>query len=811
MSDVFLTIVNMSITAAVAACAVMAARLLLKRAPKSISFALWAVVLFRAVCPVSFSSPLSFFGSIEGIRHAASGGAINYLPPDFAVQGAMGTDPRPADTGLPTPAASANAAVQAAPALMDVLLTAAAILWIAGVAAMAAYSVISYILLRQRLSAARQLDDNIYETRLTGAPFVCGLLRPQIYLPVALSPADKEYVLAHERTHIRRRDYLIKPLCFLVLAVHWFNPFMWAAWILMSRDMEMSCDEHVIKTLGTQIKTDYSRALLSQANRHNALSATPLAFGESGAKSRIKNVLGYKRPALWVIAASVAACAILYLCFIANPLEAPASVPSESGNMAAQAGSTLPAIAGDNVEIAFHDAGVEAAVRGALGIPDGPVTSADAGRLTQLDLTYRDISNISDLASFTSLESLNLSSAHINDISALAGLTNLSRLDLTDNQISDISALAGLTRLTSLSLYGARISDLSALSAMSVLAELDLSFTDVGDISSLSSLSNLTSLKLYMTPVTDISPLSSLANLRNLDLGENQITDITALSDLTGLTVLNLNGTRITGISALSGLESLTLLSLDNTRVSDITPLSDLKNLIGLNLSQTRVTDISALSGLTRLTDLSLTGNGIVDISALSRLTNLANLFLDSNEIADISPLSGLTNLTGLSISANNISDISALTALTNLNYLAVAQNNIGDLSPISGLKGLITLSLSANNITDLSVLGGLTGLETLYADNNHINSIAALSNLEGLSGLYLSGNRITDIAALSGLKNLSRLDLSHNRITDISVLAGLNALSQIDVSGNDIPDLSVLATLSNLTDTNLNESRSNE
>lgn len=183
------------------------------------------------------------------------------------------------------------------------------------------YSVVSYVGVKRRVSMATLLCDNVFETDEIGSPFVCGFLRPKIYLPVGINDTEREYVLRHERTHIERLDHIIKPFAFLVLSVHWFNPFMWLAFWLMSQDMEMSCDKHVISEFDHEGKAEYSMALVNLAMKRTILAGSPLAFGESGTKGRVKNVLNYKRPSFWIVCAAVIAVVVAAVCLLTNPVK----------------------------------------------------------------------------------------------------------------------------------------------------------------------------------------------------------------------------------------------------------------------------------------------------------------------------------------------------------------------------------------------------------------------------------------------------------------------------------------------------------
>ena len=217
------------------------------------------------------------------------------------------------NNSLPTamPIASANP--------MQIILFIISLLWALGILSLLVYSVVSYLLLKRKVSLAILLKGNIFECENIQSPFVLGIIKPKIYLPMGFYETEKSYILKHEQTHIRRFDYLVKPFAFLVLCVHWFNPLVWISFILMNKDMEMSCDERVLTELGTDIKKDYSRSLLSLAVSRKMISGSPLAFGESNAKSRIKNVLNYKRPAFWVVVLAVVAIVAISVGLMANP------------------------------------------------------------------------------------------------------------------------------------------------------------------------------------------------------------------------------------------------------------------------------------------------------------------------------------------------------------------------------------------------------------------------------------------------------------------------------------------------------------
>ncbi|AUS98417.1 hypothetical protein CDQ84_03985 [Clostridium thermosuccinogenes] len=319
LKSVFLSVLNMSVTASLVAVAVIIARLPLKKSPKVFSYALWSAVLFRLVCPFSFSSRLSLLGFMPSSQ--AGSAPARYIPEDTGmiklplVDIAFKRINAAFSSSIP-PAAAPLAKLNP----MDILIFLGALIWLTGMAVMLVYAAIAYLRLKRRISTATLVSENIYESDLIRSPFVCGFVKPKIYLPLSLTGEEREYILLHEKTHIQRLDYIAKLVAFLVLALHWFNPIMWLCFSLMTRDMEMSCDERVIqKTSGLKV-TSYSRSLLALASQKKMPAPGPLAFGESNVKARIKNLLDYKKPAFWLIIASIAIVAILTVMLVSNPV-----------------------------------------------------------------------------------------------------------------------------------------------------------------------------------------------------------------------------------------------------------------------------------------------------------------------------------------------------------------------------------------------------------------------------------------------------------------------------------------------------------
>lgn len=325
-------LLNMSLTAGVVIVVVLLLRLLLKKAPKVIPYALWGIVLFRLLCPVAVTSDLSLFGFLDtpAVESGALTSRIEYVPSDIVhteypeialpLPGADGIN----DT-LPQGEEQLGADPLAAP------ITIAVYVWMAGVIGMGVYAAVSYLQLRKKLVTASPLRENIYLADDITSPFVMGLFRPNIYLPSAMGEKEQSYILMHEQYHIRRFDHVIKALAFAALCIHWFNPLVWVAFIMAGRDMEMSCDEAVIKKMGDGVLADYTASLLSLATGKHIIAGMPLAFGEGDTKDRIRNLANWKKPAFVAVLVAVIACAVLAVCLMTNPRQSP--LPFELGNM----------------------------------------------------------------------------------------------------------------------------------------------------------------------------------------------------------------------------------------------------------------------------------------------------------------------------------------------------------------------------------------------------------------------------------------------------------------------------------------------
>jgi beta-lactamase regulating signal transducer with metallopeptidase domain len=341
LEELFVTVLNRSITAGYVVIAVMLLRLLLRKAPRWIPCSLWALVGLRLVLPFSFESALSLIPSADTVT-----GDILYAASPAIDSGlsAMNRAVNPAIAGSLTPAAGASVNP------MQVAMYAAGLVWLAGVLVMALYSAITYGKLCRRVDSAVICRGNVYRSDAVASPFVLGIIKPKIYLPFSVGEADGAYVVSHEKAHIRRLDHWSKPLGFLLLTVYWFNPLMWAAYILLCRDIELACDEAVIQGLDGEGKKAYSAALLDCSAKRRTIAACPLAFGEVGIKERVKNVLNYKKPAFWIIFAAVAVCIAAAVCLLSNPKDKDSSALDDS--YAEQLFSYRTSYVGDNSAVA---------------------------------------------------------------------------------------------------------------------------------------------------------------------------------------------------------------------------------------------------------------------------------------------------------------------------------------------------------------------------------------------------------------------------------------------------------------------------
>lgn len=317
MTELFRTVLNMSITGTYIASAIIILRLFMKKLPKKYSYMLWAILGIRLLCPFSFSSAVSIFNVIVPEKSVTSAGQMEYIPRDieYAEQPEINVSVPQVNDSINTALPPAEPVSSVNP--IQIAMFIAAAVWVTGMAAMLIYTLLSYIAVWKRVRGAVQQNGNIYVCGNIGTPFVFGIIKPKIYLPENVPEEDREYITAHEQTHIRRKDYIVKIAAMAALCIHWFNPVVWASYRLMVKDMELSCDESAVGSFETDVRRDYANALLNMSVKQNGLSGL-LAFGESNVKSRIKGVLSLKKPAIAATAAAVIVLTAAAVCLLTN-------------------------------------------------------------------------------------------------------------------------------------------------------------------------------------------------------------------------------------------------------------------------------------------------------------------------------------------------------------------------------------------------------------------------------------------------------------------------------------------------------------
>ena len=347
----YMGVLDMSKTAAMVIAVVLLVRLLLKKAPKVFSYALWAVVLFRLLCPISFETSVSIVPQLpdtstgynladESIDLAGAGMAAYQAVGDL-LNGGLGVQ------HIPTTEVTEDGMTRYVMAdWWSVWILFGKYVWAAGMAVMLLYSAFSYRRIKKQTEIAVPIRDNIWIADEIQSPFVIGFLRPRIYLPGNLGEKEQEYIILHEQHHIRRFDHIFKALAFLALTIHWFNPLVWLAFGLACKDMEMSCDEAVIRKLGGKVRADYSASLLTLATGRRIIAGTPLAFGEGDTKGRIRNLAKWKMPAVWVIVIAAVLCVLLAVTLLTDR-----TMPNESDNGITCYLGTVQDITGESVTL----------------------------------------------------------------------------------------------------------------------------------------------------------------------------------------------------------------------------------------------------------------------------------------------------------------------------------------------------------------------------------------------------------------------------------------------------------------------------
>lgn len=318
MQELFLELAKLSLIGSLFSVVVILLRFVFRKVPKWVFCLLWGMVALRLICPFSIESNLSLVPD-----NLANGQILSYVENTYIGQvETIGIYDNATPETNRQPVGSfvvEEGTVRPAKTIGNTIFPVLGWIWLSGMILMFAYTTVSYLALYQKMEEATHLQDNIWQCEQVDSPFVLGFITPKIYLPYAISDVDMTNVIAHEQAHIHRKDHWWKPIGFLILSVHWFNPILWLAYILLCRDIEAACDEKVIKHMRKNEVRAYSTTLLNYSIHRRRIAACPLAFGEVGVKERVKSVMNYKKPTLWIIIAAVAICAVVAVCFLTNP------------------------------------------------------------------------------------------------------------------------------------------------------------------------------------------------------------------------------------------------------------------------------------------------------------------------------------------------------------------------------------------------------------------------------------------------------------------------------------------------------------
>ncbi len=466
----------------------------------------------------------------------------------------------------------------------------------------------------------------------------------------------------------------------------------------------------------------------------------------------------------------------------------------------------------------FDDEMLQAAVRTALGKPDGMITIEELESITMLEAKGYGIHSLGGLERLINLEYLDIGPDdhgapdssdqaewtfnYVTDLSPLAPLVKINTLYLDCNGFSDISALANLPELVTLSMNANQVVDLTALSSCPKIDTLEMNNNQIENLGPIAGLTDLIGLRFDYNQVSDISALAGLNNLIWITFNHNQVSDISSVANMVALEDLWFKSNQVVDISAVDNLDRMNALGFSNNLVEDISALSGMTNLEGVWMDMNNVSNLSALAGLTQLTNLTFSKNKVVDISALANLINLVELRANANYITDVAPLDGLVNLIVINLAQNQITDISGLSGMVLLKYLELQKNTISDITALELLTNLEKLNLNNNMITSIDSLSDMVKLVDLRLGSNRIEDCASLTTLVNLKYLELFQNRLSDISAMQTLVNLSYLSLDDNRFSDLSPLVdntGIGSGDEVSIQYN--PRLDLTADSENMLD----------
>ena len=818
MTKLFSVILNMSLTGSIVIGVVFLIRLLLRKAPKIYSYVLWSVVLFRLVCPVSVSLPLS---AAAPFAHSATSdnrviSQMNYVrhDGDMLTDGAQATEshlikPYPEETAIPQDGASESAAAdtdsKTRRPVGSIILTVCSLIWLAGAFSAAGYSAAQNITLRQRLETACRIRGQIFESDEIETAFVFGVLKPRIYLPSGLPFDVQKVVIAHEQNHLRRHDHIIKFAAFVVSIVHWFNPLVWLAFKYMCVDMEKSCDEAALNIMDARgynpdrVRYEYGRMLLALGSQR--MSLLSVSFAESSLKERVRNVCDYKKISRRAAAALCAALALVCVFCAANPTAAHSLAPAE---------------------------------RELLTIGDKQFYS-DVTELELVDVNWT--TDLSPLAKCGSLENLSLScSSNGLDLSVLSECKNLKSIGLYGCN-TDLSPLLKLEKLEALTLtYQEEYSSGPLPQQLSQFTKLRKLYCDPAYTDNITpyigSLTGLESLGIAVRDQEDIDRIAELGALRELDISfgfdEPPTLDFSPFRSLTGLRSLRMNMEVFVFLEDMQEsiytdlLDSLSQCPLEELIINDEIGMvrlpedeafwsrfSSLRSFYA-NI-QSRTGSIDFVKGMPHLEKLSLyTDAQLLDISAVSELRELKELSVDASTYCGAEQLRG-SDLTGLCLGYSmesidcDLSDIvsemtelesldipgtvtirsDALAGLTKLRYLEFESED--DCAAISGLTELEELHFSGT-MTDLDLVSGMKKLHHLRAYSDNMTDVSAVTRLSELEFLNIASAALTEMPSLANCGKLTDIIIDCTPIDSLDFLEGLNEPYYVDLNLTNVP-----------------------
>jgi len=872
MAELFTTILNMSLTASIIVVIVLLVRQGIAKAPKIYSYLLWAIVLFRLLCPVSFSLPVSVLTPVSGASSSTGTGytaSMEYIsvperrePVQMQkpVQSIPPAHNEHVNAEAPSAPGTESSAVvveqQSESSVADIILTILGGIWVAGMVGVLGFTGWQTVSLRRMLADACIIRGNIFESEKIDTAFILGVISPKIYLPLDLPFDIQKAVVAHEQTHQRRGDHVVKLISYIALAIHWFNPLVWLSFKLMCDDMEKSCDEAVLREMCDRgyteksVKKAYGNMLLILGGGKQHIFS-PVSFAENSTKSRVKNVVAYKRIARNMGVGLAVVCMVVALLCIVNPTAAASVAVSGTDAVADSYAGAAIEHSPDAVQINLGGAAVWSDIK-ELDLSGFPVRSEELSVLKRCsDLekivlgnfigTPVDLSVLSQIPTLKVLE-LTAYCPSPEDISFIAECKSLEKLiinssELIDNHASELDVLRQAPGLKSLHIdVVSTIGDLGFLEGFDQLEELELSIgiEDSASCSVIARLPNLRKLGFWVyegmgSDFVDCSLIGDCRNLEDLDIFVSDESDGAEMfSRLSSLKKLYLRFSSFTDDaeqpfdwSVLSGLTGLTELRIDmgEKDIPDLTFAENMNDLQVFNLSgyDCSIGSIRQLEGKSSLRELvmpfviieddyfprGLDNLEYLDIYATAamgeNISSCGNLKYLGGEVlsssVDFSRLDRLERIRGMIL--DDKQSCEAIAELPLLRELGGTVREGADFGALCDADGLVYLGLyveSDGSVDDISGVSGLKNLELFELTNAEITDISALSELKGLRFLNLNNcSRLSDISPLAGHPSLEMLSVSYCSISDVSPLATVEKLKYAVLDGNFISDVSAL------------------